>query len=322
MADITYTPELLTTSIASPEQQITAIYEYVGAVCDLGNSVTYDYTLTETEKAYVVERFGELTNMSQATQYLTKAKQIFFHEYRQDFSPPLNCHDINFGFQEAEGSGLHFYVLGGAHSCLENYGQLLGTNIGSATSQPLELEIIANPQDWIIYLEGLHDGRQQGYAEIFYFAQLAKVLGIPIADPIAKVFSGPEVCDALLAEHKIESIEEFALTQMFSMHQARLGAGMAQTNVDVLAKLVAESRGIPEKAEQLAADYIELYRLEESQQRWTAILERAVAISNNISVENVNHFLNVNPGRYKALFVVGKAHMPVAETALSQRSAE
>lgn len=230
-------------SPCSQGASIAGIYDYVGAVYGEAGKVKFDGELTDAEKAYVLEKFGELADLNALPAYMKQARQYLFDhvtEYRVMKDIGL-CQPEKFSLSEGThpvyGEAL---VLAGAHACGALYGELFA---------PIEFEIAQAPEDWVLFVENVHHSRKNRFTlEQILFLRLAERLGIELHDPIL-----PMNHPTILKELEKKGIKKL----VFACYITALAYTKAQKNL--IATEGEEAVRDQKKSDQLFRDHIDQF---------------------------------------------------------------
>lgn len=198
MVDVSYQKSCVKNSrTCSPEEHIAAVYDYVGALYGEEGNVNFDGTLTDAEKSYVVEKFGELTNLN-GKAYIQMARFEFMIG-KTDGSDFVAC-DKNVDSHSYSSDALGFVrAVVGMHNCLSVY----------LRKFPIEdeLAIASSPDSWLFFIEGYDPSLEPGAPEFYYFYRLANILGIQVFDPTPFTINSPEVIEETAYESGYSEIE-------------------------------------------------------------------------------------------------------------------
>lgn len=289
-----------------------ATLDFVSAMFIEKDGAGLDGQLTPEERASVEEEFGKFSSHRAP---LIAANKSFFNS----FAPIHYCRPglAKYKTVVSEELGVGSFI-GSKHGCGEGI-------VNKLISQEVFFDLIANPDEWVLFVEGCdiqHLGALEMLSELPYFNLLAKVLDVPIYDPVLP-FSAKEVRDGLPEEYGKMEFDVDHCTSFTAQVFVDEGKSLEES-VDVAIGMMVEEYAVAGFSidTELLRKKVIVHLTPRVDESIDSMLERrlqevgdhyhniAAPVSNRVSGEMVKRILK-KEGRKKALFVIGRGHLPI-----------
>ncbi len=315
-ADISYSKSDILGGAEVPfEKQQAAFYDYVQSTYYLNGS--YEGVLTKEEKQFVDSKGIKIGTSEKISWGMSYARRSFF----QGIDPTKNlfggCRAQTKAFQVTDKTYGTAWAIGSAHNCPDQFDTFF---------TPIELEIAAHPDQWVLFLEVGTDVFNT--MEAVYFNRLNERLGIPIYSPLFRMEHEEVLRTFNKRYHRNREDVAFNLTLM-NVYRSRdhkiegLFEGDKIANIDSLLRnkdvlsMVQENATLFKVDEKTILKRLKTYltaikNLKDVENDIVSFMNQYVEIANELAPPYIAEILKNNPGK-KALFVVGEKHLPAIQ---------
>ncbi len=291
-------------------------YDFVHAAFINPEKKGFDGKLTPEEKEAVIQKFGEIA--SDVKGYLSRVNGMFFRGH----SSALGCarEDVEYQPTKSKSLGRGEFV-GGSHGCGKFYSDPL-------ISSGVLVEMIGNPNEWIIMLEGAEAGGSvdEHFPEVAFFKSVAKALGTKIEDPIITLWD-KRTLDKLPQKLGIK-FEDFVAAHAFHsvmMLNVQYGVRPFARAVDMGMKLIdtefkeygisLDLDGVRKRleADMIIPDGADIDTVYQARyDKAMELFDRVADLSNELCRERTLSLLKGNTPA-NAIFIIGSGHLAISD---------